>query len=99
MSFGDRCDGKQIITLPNYKRIYPFVMKTRTESAIYADFEFEVEKTLEYMEKANAGLSEKKVKFFHIFIASLVRTVAMRPQLNRFVMGRRIFQRNEIQIS
>ena len=99
MAFGDRCDGKQIRTLPNYKRIYPFVMKTRTESAIYADFDFEVEKTLEYMEKVNEGLSEKKVKFFHIFIASLVRTVAMRPQLNRFVMGRRIFQRNEIQIS
>jgi len=99
MAFGDRCDGKQIRNLSNYRRVYPFVMKTRTESAIYADFEFEVEKTLEYMEKVNAGLSEKKVKFFHIFVASLVRTVAMRPQLNRFVMGRRIFQRDEIQIS
>jgi hypothetical protein len=74
-------------------------MKTRTESAIYADFEFEVGKTLEYMEKVNAGLDEKRIKFFHIFLASLVRTVAMRPQLNRFVMGRRIFQRNKIQIS
>ncbi len=99
MAFGDRCDGKQIRTLSNYRRVYPFVMKTRTESAIYADFELEVGKTLEYMDKVNSGLSEKKVKFFHIFLASLVRTVAMRPQLNRFVMGRRLFQRNKIQIS
>jgi len=42
MAFGDRCDGKQIRTLSNYRRIYPFVMKTRTESAIYADFVLEV---------------------------------------------------------
>lgn len=68
MSFGDRCDGKQIRTLSNYRRVYPFIMKTRTESAIYADFEFEVEKTLEYMKKVNAGLTEKKIKFFHIFL-------------------------------
>ncbi len=74
-------------------------MKTRTESLIYADFELEVDKTLEYMGTVNQRHDEKKVKFFHIFIASLVRTIAMRPHLNRFVMGRRIFQRNKIQVS
>lgn len=35
----------------------------------------------------------------HVFIAAIVRTLALRPALNRFVAGHGIYARNEILIS
>jgi hypothetical protein len=36
---------------------------------------------------------------FHIFLVAVGRTIAMRPRLNRFVSGRKIYQRNKIKLS
>lgn len=36
--------------------------------------------------------------FLHLIIAAYVRTVSMRPGINRFVSGRRIYARNDIEV-
>ena len=36
--------------------------------------------------------------FLHLIIAAYVRTVSMRPGVNRFVSGRRIYARNDIEV-
>lgn len=41
----------------------------------------------------------RKITYMHILIAAVVRVIALRPQLNRFVMNRRIYTRPKIWVS
>jgi len=76
-------------------------MRGRNESIIYFSHQIRIRKTLEFIRKygkENAG-NGIRITVFHIILCALVRTLALRPQLNRFISGQRIYQRNRIQIS
>ena len=51
------------------------------------------------MRLKNAGHDEKQVTFLQIFLCAVVRTIGKRAQLNRFVVGQRLYQRKQIEIS
>jgi hypothetical protein len=97
--FGRRSDGKRIKNLSPYRQFFPYILDTRAESQAYFSQKIVMDRTLAYLEKVNAGAAEKKLSLFQIFLAAGVRTMALRPQLNRFVKGRFFYQRNTIDIS
>jgi len=73
--------------------IMPFIMKRRCDSLVYYNVDFDVEPILAYIE-------EKKVcTFFQANILALAKTMRRRPGLNRFVMGRRLYQREDMDIA
>jgi pyruvate/2-oxoglutarate dehydrogenase complex dihydrolipoamide acyltransferase (E2) component len=98
MAIGDRCDGVRLKKLPAFRKMFPYLMRTRTESAITHAQRLRIARTLDWLEKANAG-RERKISIFHIVLAAGVRTLALRPEANRFVVGRRIYQRRTIDLS
>jgi hypothetical protein len=93
-----RSDGVYLRKLPGFRKMFPFLMRTRTESAIYYSQRVRLGATLAWLEKANAG-REKKISIFTVVLAAGVRTLALRPDANRFVAGRRIYQRRTIDLS
>jgi hypothetical protein len=98
MALGDRSDGVLLRKLPGFRKMFPFVMRTRTESVIYSPQRLRIRSTLAWLDMANAG-REKKITLFHVILAAGVRTLALRPEANRFVVGRRIYQRRTIDLS
>jgi 2-oxoacid dehydrogenases acyltransferase (catalytic domain) len=98
MALGDRPDGVRLKTLPGFRKIFPFLMRTRTESAVYFSKRLAVAPTLSWLERTNAP-RERKLTLFYIILAAAVRTLALRPEVNRFVAGRRIYQRRTIDLS
>ncbi len=97
MGLRDRVDGVLVGKLSSYQRILPFIMRTRTEASVYLRQDFDITRTLEYVEEQKAA--GRDVPLFHIFLCAAVRTIALRPELNRFVAGRRLYQRKGIWIS
>ena len=91
-----RRDGR-VIKMHALNAMFPYIMKTRTESLVYFNTSLDVENLLNYIEKKKAEGIE--LKFFQIFMAAVVKLFKERPHLNRFVMGRRVYQRNDIKIS
>jgi hypothetical protein len=92
-----RPDGRLVKTVPPIQKIMPYLMKTRTDSMNNYDDTFACEAWDEYIkEKEEEGL---KLTYMHIFIAGVVRMIALRPQLNRFVMNGRIYTRKKIYVS
>lgn len=93
-----RSDGSYIEDLPYFTRMLPYIMEKRSESCIYFEQEFDVTKTLEYLRQANADCppGTKKLSLFQVILCATVRTLALRPKLNRFVAGLRYYQRNRI---
>lgn len=95
--FGKRPDGRAIRNLEPMQKIMPYVMTTRMDSMNMYEDTFTCEAWDKYIkEKELQGI---KMSYMHIFIASLVRLIALRPQLNRFVMNGRIYARPKIWVS
>lgn len=96
-----RYDGNLIQGLPSFRIINPFVMRGRTESSIYFSHRIRMKKTLEFIRAFNREHIGKgmRLTLFHVIVCGLVRVLALRPQLNRFISGRRIYQRNRLQMS
>jgi pyruvate/2-oxoglutarate dehydrogenase complex dihydrolipoamide acyltransferase (E2) component len=98
MAIGDRSDGVRLRKLPGFRKMFPYLMRTRTESVIYHSQRLRIGKTLVWLDRANAA-REKKISLFHVVLAAGVRTLALRPEANRFVVGHRIYQRRTIDLS
>jgi len=95
--FGKRPDGRAIRNLDPMQKIMPYIMKTRTDSMNFYEDTFACQPMDMYIKaKAEEGL---KLNYMHIIIAAVVRLIALRPQLNRFVMKGRIYARPKIWVS
>lgn len=95
-----RYDGTLLRDLPAFRLINPYVMRGRNESSVYYTQTIEIEKTHEFLREYNANRTpDRRLTLFHVLLAAGVRTIALRPQINRFVSGCRIYQRNRIQFA
>lgn len=93
-----RPDGTYLKRLPYFTQLVPYLMGSRTDSTIYFEQDFDVTHALEYVKEKNGGSggNGRKLTFFQVFLCAGVRTLALRPKLNRFVSGYHYYQRNQI---
>ncbi len=94
---GDRREGRQLRSLPVLSRLSPYI--TRRNSAAGCFYADTMEVTdIEQWILAKRAEGYKNLGLLHLVAAAYVRTVAARPGINRFVAGRRVFARNDIQL-
>lgn len=74
-------------------------MKRRCDALVYHAYELDVTNVVKYIRDYNAKKPELRMKFFYVFSAALMRTIAMRPELNRFIASYRYWQRNELSMN
>jgi hypothetical protein len=93
-----RCDGTMIRDLPAFTILMPFVMPTRAASVIFFDQDIDVTETQKRIKDLNRELIKKReiVTLFDVVLAAAARGVALRPKVNRFISGKRFYQRNQI---
>ena len=92
-----RPDGRVLKDVEPMQAIMPYVMRTRTDSMNMYEDTFACEPMDAYIkEKEAEGI---KMSYMHILIAAIVRLIALRPQLNRFVMNGKIYARPKIWVS
>lgn len=92
-----RPDGRALKSVEPLQKIMPYIMKTRTDSMNMFEDSFPCEAMDAYIkEKEEQGI---KMGYMHILIAATVRLIALRPQLNRFIMNGRIYTRPKIWVS
>ncbi len=98
MPLFSRPDGKPVEDVPAVRRIMPFIMPTRTESAVYFEQEIDLARTEPFITAFNAS-HPRRITVFHVFLWAVTRALAQRPRMNRFVMGSRLYQRDGIWLS
>jgi len=96
--FGDRYDGRRLRSLDPFFKIIPYIMRSRLDSQIFFEEKIDITHAEAYLRKRNKT-SDTRLSMLHIFIAAAVRTLALRPALNRFVAGQKLFARNEYLVS
>ena len=95
--FGDRYDGRRIRHSDPTNIIEPFLMKTRNDAQVAFDAELDVSNVEDLIHKRRAN--GEQISFLDYFFAAFVRTISQYPRLNRFIAGRRLFARDDIEFS
>ena len=89
-------EGRRIRTLDPMHYVGPYLMTSRVGSTNYFPGRVDVEAAEEYIkQKTEQGL--KDFSMMHLFIAAFVRVYSQHPEMNRFIRGRRIYARNNIE--
>ncbi len=92
-----RVDGRPIRTLDPFTRMMPYIMERRSDAQNFSRQVFATENLDTYLKAKRA--EGYKLTYLHFFAAVIVRVLALRPQLNRFVVNRTVYARNSIEIS
>ncbi len=96
---GDRRDGRWVRDVPGLTTVMMHIMPYRTDAEVYLNDKIDVTELLQYLEKKNASHPDYKTTVFHCFIVAIARMIRERPKMNRFIQGRRMYERNEISLS
>ena len=95
--FGKRPDGRKVKTVDPLQLIMGSLMRERSDSMNMYEDTINCEPWDKYIkEKEEQGI---KINYMHLFIAGVVRIIALKPRLNRFVMNGKIYTRDKIWVS
>ena len=91
---GDRRDGVWLRDLDALHTIMPYIYPNRADNEAFISERIDLEPINRYLEEKNKNNEGEPYKFFQLLIAALVKTITLRPKMNRFIQGYRIYQRN-----
>ena len=97
--WGDRRDGRWVKDVPGLQTVMAHILPNRTDCEVYLHESFDITELLPDLEKKNAEHPEYKTTVFHALIMSVARMIRERPKMNRFIQGRRMYERYEISLS
>lgn len=98
MFSGERPDGRRVRRAPKVRLFMPYLMPRRGDAVVFFEQKIDVSKSHDYLARWNDG-TRPPLRLFHLYVAAGVRVLAERPRLNRFIAGRRLYQRDDIAIS
>lgn len=98
--FARRPDATLVRSLAPIRRFMPHLTPRRNDALVWYRQEVEVEAALEWLAERNRERAPAdRLTLFHLVLHALAGTLHARPQLNRFVSGGRLWQRDGIWLS
>ena len=94
-----RPDGALVRDLPRLRRMLLHVIRRRNDAVVHYEQRLDLSATEDYLTRWNALPERMPLRLFHVLMAALARTLQDRPHMNRFVLGSRLWQRNEVALS
>lgn len=94
---GRRRDAYPLPRKGDVSALFPFLMKRRSDSCVYFTVRIDVEPLMAFLDKRKAAGDE--IGFFPFFVAAVVRLLHERPGMNRYVIGRTLYQREDAFVS
>lgn len=95
----DRRDRIFLKDIDSMHVIMPYVMPTRCANEAVLSEEIDITELDRYVQKRNAENPSFKYTWFHIICAALAKTIVLRPKLNYFISGYRMYERRDIEIA
>ena len=97
--WGDRRDGRWVRDITGLQCIMTNLLPNRTDCEVCLSDKFDVTELVKYIDKKNAEHPEYKTTIFHCIVLGVAKMIRERPLLNRFIQGRRTYERDEISLS
>ena len=97
--WGDRKDARWVREVTGLQTVMAHLMPNRTDCEVYLQDTIDITELMAYLEAANAQHPEYKTTLFHCFVAVLARMVRERPLMNRYIQGRRTYERFDVSLA
>jgi hypothetical protein len=97
--WGDRKDGVWLKDIPSMNRLMPGLMPHRTDNEAHISVDIDLAPINAYLAKLNEGRTEDKYTFFHIVSAAIGKAFILRPKMNRFIVGSKMYQRKDVTVA
>ena len=91
--FGRRPDGRRINRIDPVMKITPYVMPMRCDAQVFLKHRADMEAMSRYIRRQKAEKNEK-ITYMQIIVAAYVRAISRNPEINRFIMNKQLFARN-----
>lgn len=97
--WGDRKDGVWLKDIPAMNRMMPMLMPNRADNEAHISVDIDLAPINAYLAKVNEGRTEDKYTFFHIVSAAIGKAFILRPKMNRFIVGNKMYQRKDVTVA
>ena len=99
--WGDRRDAVWLCDLDALHVFVPYLYPNRADNEAFISETIDLEPIEQYLQEKNAGLpeGEEPYKLFYLLLAALVKTITLRPKMNRFIKGCRMYQRDKLSLA
>ncbi len=91
--FGRRPDGRRVKGIDPVMRITPYVMPMRCDAQVFLKHQVDLEKLTHYTRQQKVEKNEQ-ITYMQIIVASYVRAISDNPEVNRYIMNKQLFARN-----
>ena len=98
--FGRRSDATLVTDLSTMRRFMPFISPRRNDSVFYYRMKVEADAALAFIEDFNETQpADRQLTLFHLVLRSSALMYFDHPRVNRFVVGGRLWQRDEVWVT
>ena len=93
---GDRRDGVLLRHLDPMHFIVPLIYPNRCDNEAYISEKIDLEPIKAWLEKKNAEETDFPYTIFHVIVAAMLKTLKLRPKMNRFIANKNMYQRKHL---
>ena len=94
--WGDRRDGKLLRDIDSMHYIMPLIYPNRCDNEAYISEKIDLTRANAYLAQKNADGPEYRYNLFQLIVTALLKTITLRPKMNRFIANYNMYQRNEV---
>ena len=91
--FGHRPDGKRVKSIDPVIRITPYIMPMRCDAQVFLKHRANMEILSRYI-RTQKREKDQQFSYMQIIVAAYVRAISANPEVNRFIMNKQLFARN-----
>lgn len=94
--WGDRRDARMVRDNDPLHFFVPYLYPHRADNEAVVTEQIDLTAMNAFLAEKNAGRTEDRYTLMHAIVAALVRTITLRPKMNRFIQGNRLYQRDDL---
>ena len=91
--FGRRADGRRVKGIDPVMQITPYVMPMRCDAQVFLKHRADMEILSRYIRQQKQEKNQQ-ITYMQIVVAAYVRAMSRNPEVNRFIMNKQLFARN-----
>lgn len=95
----DRYDGYYVSDISSMHRLMPYLMPNRTDNECLIDYQLDMSQVVKYVNQKNEKDPQYKYTVFHVIMAAISKLIYLKPRLNYFSSGYRLYERKELSFS
>lgn len=94
--WGDRKDAYHVREADPMHTFMPYLLPNRADNEAVLNEKIDLTEVMKYLEEKNKDNPEFKYTLFHVFCAAVAKVMTMRPKMNYFYSGYRLYEKKDL---